>query len=133
MISHLTVCSVEEASYYNERNSAKTKLGLPANYDGLPPREHMRALSLCQTDPETLEDPPASELMLTHFDPQPALEGVSPQAPTPTSPSDPYSAAHCFPHLGVLLSFGAPVSGEAAPSGITSGTLRRPVFWLSAP
>ena len=56
MISQLRVCSVEETSYYRDWSSLKTRLGLPTNYDALPPRGPMRALALCQADPATIED-----------------------------------------------------------------------------
>ena len=56
MAPQLMVCSVEGTSYYRDWASLKTRLALPANYDALPPREHMRVLALCRAEHAALED-----------------------------------------------------------------------------
>ena len=56
MIKQLRVVSVEETSYYRDWAALKDRLGLPANFDSLPPREHIRVLALCRADPAILED-----------------------------------------------------------------------------
>ena len=133
MISQLRVCSVEETSFYLDWPPIKTRLGIPANYDTLPPREHMRVLALCQADPATLED------FLRLGAKVNSLRSVAGSLRSVSSGINSY-VSFCallgrpfLPHLeDTVVLWGLP-SDPVAPSGITLATSRKPAYYPSVP